>query len=99
MAEWIYFIHPPRTGFIETITPEEAATMGVHRDHLERLHRDGTLIMAGPTFGEENTGIAIIEAQDEDAARRIMMSDPAIASGLMRPELRPMRVTFLRGRD
>ena len=99
MSEWVYFIHPPRTKFVETITPEEAATMGVHRDHLEKLLADGTLIMAGPTFGDENTGIAVIEAEDEDAARAIMMTDPAITSGLMRPELRPMRVTFLRGRD
>ena len=99
MSEWVYFIHPPRTKFVETITPEEAATMGVHRDHLEKLLTEGTLIMAGPTFGDENTGIAVIEAEDEDAARAIMMTDPAITSGLMRPELRQMRVTFLRGRD
>ena len=99
MSEWVYFIHPPRTKFVETITPDEAATMGVHRDHLASLFEAGTLIMAGPTFGDENTGIAVIEAEDEDAARAIMMTDPAITSGLMRPELRPMRVTFLRGRD
>ena len=29
----------------------------------------------------------------------IMMSDPAIISGPMEPELRPMRVGYLRGRD
>ena len=30
--------------------------------------------------------------------RAIMMADPSVTSGLMRPELRPMRVSFLRGR-
>jgi len=99
MAEWIYFIHPPREKFVETITPEEAATMSVHRDHLAALHAAGTLILAGPTFGDVNTGIAVIEADDEEAARAIMMTDPAITSGLMTPELRPMRVSFLRGRE
>src|SRR5690349_4983136 len=99
MSEWIYFIHPPRENFVESITEDETAIMRVHRDHLAQLHADGTLILAGPTFGVENTGVAIIEAADEDAARAIMMTDPAITSGLMRPELRPMRVTFLRGRD
>src|SRR5690348_7058649 len=99
MAEWIYFIHPPREKFVETITPDEAATMGVHRDHLASLFEAGTLVMAGPTFGDVNTGIAVIEAEDEESARAIMMTDPAITSGLMTPELRPMRVTFLRGRD
>lgn len=46
-----------------------------------------------------NTGIAVIEADDEDAARAIMMSDPAVTSGLMQPELRAMHIGFLRGRD
>jgi uncharacterized protein YciI len=99
MAEWIYFIHPPRERFVETITAEEGATMGVHRAHLQSLFEAGTLIMAGPTFGDVNTGIAVIEAEDEGSARAIMMTDPAITSGLMRPELRQMRLTFLRGRE
>ena len=99
MSEWIYFIHPPREKFVETITPEEAATMHVHREHLAQLLEAGTLILAGPTFGDVNTGVTVFEAEDEESARAIMMSDPAITSGLMRPELRPMRVAFLRGRD
>lgn len=98
MSEWIYFIHPPRDGFVETITEDEAAIMKVHAAHLAQLHADGVLILAGPTFGPVNTGIAVIEADDETAATAVMMSDPAITSGLMRPELRPMRVSFLRGR-
>lgn len=99
MSEWIYFIHPPRERFVETISEEEAAIMQVHAGHLSELHQQGVLILAGPTFGDVNTGIAVIEADDEDAARAVMMSDPAITSGLMTPELRPMRVSFLRGRD
>ena len=99
MSEWIYFIHPPRDKFVETITPDEAQTMHVHREHLATLLEAGTLILAGPTFGDINTGVNVIEADDEDAARAIMMSDPAVSSGLMTPELRSMRVAFLRGRD
>ena len=44
-----------------------------------------------------NDVIAILEAGTEDQARAIMGSDPAIASGLMTGELRPLRVVFLRG--
>ena len=99
MAEWLYQIHPPRENFVETITDEEAAIMQVHAGYLGDLLEQGVLILAGPTFGRINTGISVIEAADEEAAQAIMMSDPAITSGLMRPELRPMRVTFLRGRD
>ncbi|MFL6159916.1 MAG: YciI family protein [Marmoricola sp.] len=99
MSEWIYFIHPPRERFVETITADEAAIMHTHADHLAGLLDQGVLILAGPTFGDVNTGVAVLEADDEDAARAVMMSDPAITSGLMTPELRPMRVAFLRGRD
>lgn len=99
MSEWVYFIHPPRENFVETITEDEVAVMQTHRAHLDRLFAQGVLILAGPTFGPINTGITVIEAPDEDAARAIMASDPAITSGQMTGELRPMRVTFLRGRE
>lgn len=99
MSDWIYFIHPPRENFIETITEEEGAIMGVHKEHLAELHASGVLTLAGPTFGPVNTGIAVIQADDEAAARAIMESDPAFTSGLMRAELRPMRVAFLRGHE
>jgi len=99
MSEWIYFIHPPREDFIATITDEESAVMQTHAGHLEKLLDEGVLVLAGPTYGRINTGIAVIEAPDEAAARAIMESDPAISSGQMTGELRQMRVSFLRGRD
>jgi uncharacterized protein YciI len=99
VAEWIYFIHAPRERFAETMTAEEERVWGVHFDRLQRLLAEGTMILVGPTLGPVNTGIAIFEAPDEDAARRIMEEDPAIASGIARGELRPFRVSLLRGRD
>ena len=99
MPDWIYFIHPPREDFAATMTEEEQAVWGVHFERLQRLLEEGTLIMAGPTLGPVNTGIAVIEAPDEDAARRLMEEDPAISSGVARGELRPFRVSLLRGRD
>ena len=56
----------------------------------------GALILAGPTLGQINTGIYVFEAPDEDAARAYMESDPTIASGIARGELRPFRASFLR---
>jgi uncharacterized protein YciI len=99
MAEWIYFLHAPRENFAATLTAEEQAVWGVHFERLQRLLEEGTLIMAGPTLGPVNTGIAVIEGPDEDAARRLMEEDPAISSGVARGELRPFRVSLLRGRD
>ena len=98
MSEWIYFIHPPRENFAATMTPEENEVWRVHFERLQRLLREGVMILVGPTLGVVNTGIAIFEAPDEAAARRIMDEDPTIASGYARGELRPFRVSLLRGR-
>jgi uncharacterized protein YciI len=99
MAEWIYFIHPPREDFAATMTAEEEAAWGVHFERFQRLLGEGVLVLVGPTLGRVNTGIAIFEAPDEEAARRIMDEDPVIAGGYARGELRPFRVSLLRGRD
>jgi uncharacterized protein YciI len=99
MAEWIYFIHPPRDDFAATMTDEERGVWGTHFERLQRLHAGGMMILVGPTLGRVNTGIAIFEAPDEESARRIMEEDPAIASGIARGELRPFQLALLRGRD
>jgi uncharacterized protein YciI len=99
MAEWIYFIHPPRENFAATMTADEREVWGIHFERLQRLLREGVMILVGPTLGTVNTGIAVFEAPDETAARRIMEEDPTIASGYARGELRPFRVSLLRGRD
>ncbi len=99
MAEWIYFIHIDREDFAATMTAEERRVWDEHFERLKRLLAEGTLIMAGPTLGRINTGVAVIEAPDEAAARRIMEDDPTIKSGLATGELRGFRVSLLRGRD
>ena len=99
MAEWIYFIHPPREDFAATMTDVEQEAWGRHWERIQRLHAEGTIVLVGPTLGRTNTGICVFEAPDEDAARAIMEGDPAIAEGHAEGELRPFRVSLLRGRD
>jgi uncharacterized protein YciI len=99
MAEWIYFIHPPRDDFAATMTDEERAVWAVHFARFERLLAEGSIVLVGPTLGSINTGICIFEAPDEAAARRLMDDDPVLAGSFARGELRPFRVSLLRGRD
>jgi uncharacterized protein YciI len=99
MAEWIYFIHPPREDFAATMTADERAVWDTHFERLQRLLAEGVMILVGPTLGRINTGVAVFEAPDEDRARRLMEEDPAISSGIARGELRPFSVALLRGRD
>jgi uncharacterized protein YciI len=99
MAEWIYFIHPPREDFAATMTDEETAVWADHFERFQRLLAEGVIVLVGPTLGPKNTGIAILEAPDEEAARRIMAEDPVIAGGFASGELRPFRISLMRGRD
>jgi uncharacterized protein YciI len=99
MAEWIYFLHPPRENFADTMTEAENEAWGRHFTRLEQLRDDGILILAGPTLGTINTGITIFEAPDESAAQAIVDADPAVLGGFARGELRPFRVSLLRGRE
>jgi len=99
MAEWIYFLHPSRENFAETMTDEEREVWGVHFARFQRLLDEGVIVLVGPTLGPVNTGIAIFEAPDEEAARKLMEEDPVVAGGYARGELRPFRVSLLRGRD
>lgn len=99
MAEWIYFIHPPRDDFAATMTDDEKEVWRIHFERLQGLLREGVMILVGPTLGHINTGIAVFEAPDEASARRIMEEDPAISSGYARGELRPFKVSLMRGRD
>ena len=55
---------------------------------LQRRLDEGSLILAGPTLGQVNTGICVFEAPDEAAARAYMEADPTISSGIATGELR-----------
>ena len=99
MAEWIYFLHPPRDDFAATMTPDEQAVWGEHWARLQDLFADGVVVLVGPTLGRVNTGICVFEAPDEATAQRFMAEDPAIVRGYARGELRPFRISLLRDRD
>ena len=81
------------------MTDEERAVWRVHAERLRRLYDEGTMILVGPTEGRINTGVAVFEAPDEDAAQRIVDEDPVVKGGFARGELRPFRLFLLRGRD
>jgi uncharacterized protein YciI len=99
VTEWIYFLHPPRDDFAATMTAEEKAVWAEHFQRLQRLLASGQLILAGPTLGTVNTGLVVFEAADEQAARQVMQEDPVVRGGYARGEVRPFRVSLLRGRD
>jgi uncharacterized protein YciI len=99
VTEWIYFIHPPRDDFAATMTDDERAVWAEHFQRLQGLLASGQLILAGPTLGPVNTGLVVFDAPDEQAARQVMEDDPVVRGDYARGEVRPFRVSPLRGRD
>ena len=99
MTEWICLLHAPRENFAATMTEHEQQAFGEHFARLQRLMADGVLVLAGPTLGPVNTGILVFEAPDEETAWRIVRDDPTVVAGITTPELRPFRLSLLRGRD
>jgi uncharacterized protein YciI len=97
MATFSYFLHPPRDNFAETMTELEQQTWAKHSAWLQEVYATGALILVGVTLGRVNTGVTILEAVDEDAARDILAADPVTRAGLAEGELRPFRLGLLRG--
>jgi uncharacterized protein len=79
-------------------TKEDQAVLGRHFARFQEAAKSGRLILAGRTSepGDKTFGIAIFEAPDEDAARKFMEEDPAVAGGLMTAELHPFAVALQR---
>jgi len=81
----------------EGATPEERALVGQHFDRLERLKREGVVILAGRTLNSDPSsfGIVIFNADSEEAAGLIMNDDPAVSGGVFSAELFPYRVALI----
>ena len=71
----------------------------MHFNVLEKLHKDGKLILAGRTLNmdEKTFGIVILEVESEQEAQTIMKNDPAVSEGIMTAELFPYRVALIKG--
>lgn len=79
-------------------TQREENIVDRHFEKLQKLLRDGKLILAGRTLNmdEKTFGIVIIEVESEEEARNIMNNDPAVLEGIMTAELFPYRVALIR---
>jgi uncharacterized protein YciI len=88
----------PRLHADSAWTKEDKTVLERHFARFQEATKSGQLILAGRTSepGDKTFGIAIFEAADEDAARKFMQEDPAVADGLMTAELHPFVVALQR---
>ena len=95
--QFIYILKlVPRLYADSAWTKEDQAVLGRHFVRFQEAAKSGRLILAGRTSepGDKTFGIAIFEAADEEAARKFMEEDPAVAGGLMTAELHPFAVAL-----
>ena len=95
-THFLYMIHPPRPTFVKDASADELAVMKVHFAYLAGLSEAGKLLLAGPCLDEGGFGVGIFKVTDPEEAKALAAGDPAVSGGLMRPELHPVRLAFLK---
>jgi uncharacterized protein len=92
MAAYVFRLFGPRPSFPADMTPEEASVMDEHVQYWRALTREGTAVAFGPVADAAGVyGLAVVRAADDDAARSLSDSDPAVRSGRgFRFEIAPM---------
>ena len=93
--QFLCFKRPGRKNFASNMTDEEAEVMSIHFAYMKQLLADGVLIVAGPVITGE-FGLSIIEAESLETAREFVYNDPAVARGIMTPEIYPFRLSLMR---
>ena len=67
-----------------------ARIQAAHIANIERLHREGKLVMAGPMGYEKDLrGLFILDAKDSATAASYVKTDSAFITGRLRFELHP----------
>lgn len=72
---------------------DEREMLQAHWEYLQSLHADGKLVVAGPSWtGEDPYGIGVFDLRERSEVEALVAADPAITSGAMRAEIRPLRI-------
>jgi uncharacterized protein len=96
--QYLYRIIPTRPNMLsEGLTLQESEVIAKHFVYLQKLIRDGILILAGRTLNtdEDSFGISVIKANTEEEACEIMNNDPAVKLGVVNAKLFPYRVALI----
>jgi uncharacterized protein len=87
-VSFLVILRPARDGI-----EEETEMLEAHWAYLRRLHQVGKLVVAGPSWiGDDRFGIGIVDVRERAEVEAILSEDPAVTSGAMRAEIRPMRI-------
>ena len=98
MGQYLYMVRPARADMLTAgPTEAESGVIARHFEYLQRLTREGVVLLAGRTqdVDPEGRGLIIFRAEGEAAARVIVDGDPAVRAGVFLARLFPYRVALL----
>jgi uncharacterized protein len=94
-VSFLVILRPGREQMPFEPTDEESRIVDAHYAYLKRLRDERKLVVAGPSVVPGDTiGIGVLSIDDEGEARAIVAADPAVSSGVMTAEIRPMRIAL-----
>ena len=79
-------------------TEQDNQIVGRHFRRLQKLHKEGRVLMAGRTLNADPSqfGIVVFEAASEEEARELMEADDAVKEKIMTAQLFPFRVALIK---
>jgi uncharacterized protein YciI len=90
---FLVLLRPTRAGMALEPTEHEQRIVGEHYAYLVGLRDAGKLVVAGPSIVEGDTfGIGVLDVGDRAEVEAIVAADPAVTSGIMSAEIRPLRI-------
>jgi uncharacterized protein YciI len=85
---FLVILRPARAGIEGELEMLEA-----HWRYLRQMHAEGKLVVAGPSWvGDDPFGIGVFDLRERAEVEALLAADPAITSGAMHAEIRPMRI-------
>jgi uncharacterized protein YciI len=92
-VSWLVLLRPVREEMAFEPTEDEQRIVSDHYAYLVGLRDAGKLVVAGPSIVEGDTfGIGVLDVDDESEVQAIVAADPAVSSGTMTAEVRPLRI-------
>ena len=79
-------------------TEQDNQIVGRHFRRLQRLHKEGRVLMAGRTLNADPSqfGVVVFEADTEEEARGVMEADDAVKEKIMTAQLFPFSVALIK---
>lgn len=99
MTTFILRLKGPRSTFALDMTDEEREIMGRHAAHWQPYIDAGQMVVFGPVLDSTGSwGLAVLEAEDEEALRAFAAGDPVVTTGTGQMEIGKMLAGFVRPR-